>query len=60
MVEAKGDSEADARMATLTQEQQLAEQRHMLQTLLVERFKLKTHWETTERCKVTCHLVFCG
>ena len=48
MVEAKGDSEADARIAALTQEQQLAEQRHMLQALLEERFKLKTHWETKE------------
>ena len=48
MVEAKGDSEADARIAALTQEQQLAEQRHMLQALLAERFKLKTHWGTKE------------
>ncbi len=48
MVEAKGDSEADARIAALTQEQQLAEQRHMLQALLEDRFRLKTHWETKE------------
>ena len=48
MVEAKGDSEADAKMAALTQEQQWAEQQHMLQALLEERFKLKTHWETKE------------
>lgn len=48
MVDAKGDSEADARIAALTQEQQLAEQRHMLQALLEDRFKLKTHWETKE------------
>src|SRR5665213_2688749 len=34
MVEAKGDSEADAKMATLTGEQQWAEQKHMLQVLL--------------------------
>ncbi len=47
-VEAKGDRAADARIAALTQEQQLAEQRHMLQALLAERFKLKTHWETKE------------
>jgi len=48
VVEAKGDSEADAKMATLTKEQQWAEQEHMLQALLEERFKLKTHWETKE------------
>jgi uncharacterized protein (TIGR03435 family) len=48
IIEAKGDSQADARMAALTQEQQLAEQRHMLQALLEERFMLKTHWETKE------------
>jgi uncharacterized protein (TIGR03435 family) len=48
VIEAKGDSEADAKMAALTQDQQLEEQRHMLQTLLEERFKLKTHWETKE------------
>ena len=48
VVEAKGDSEADAKMAALTPEQQLAEQQHMLQALLEERFKLKTHWETKE------------
>jgi uncharacterized protein (TIGR03435 family) len=48
LIEAKGDSEADAKMAALTKEQQLAEQQHMLQALLEERFKLKTHWETKE------------
>jgi uncharacterized protein (TIGR03435 family) len=48
VIDAKGDAEADAKMAALTQEQQLAEQRHMLQALLEERFKLKTHWETKE------------
>ena len=35
-------------MAALTEEQQSAEQQHMLQALLEERFKLKTHWETKE------------
>lgn len=44
VIEAKGDSAADARMATLTEKQQLAEQQHMLQVLLEDRFKLKTHW----------------
>jgi uncharacterized protein (TIGR03435 family) len=48
VIEAKGDSEADAKMAALTKEQQLAEQQHMLQALLQERFKLKTHPETKE------------
>jgi len=48
VIEAKGDSEADAKMAALTEEQQRAEQQHMLQALLQERFKLKTHWETKE------------
>jgi uncharacterized protein (TIGR03435 family) len=48
VIEAKGDSEADAKVASLTQKQQLLEQRHMLQALMEERFKLKTHWETKE------------
>lgn len=48
VIEAKGDSEADAKMAALTEVLQRAEQRHMLQALLQERFKLKTHWGTKE------------
>jgi uncharacterized protein (TIGR03435 family) len=48
VIEAKSDHEADVKIAALTKEQQLAEQQHMLQTLLEERFKLKTHWETKE------------
>jgi uncharacterized protein (TIGR03435 family) len=48
VIEAKGDSDADAKMAALNNEQQRAEQQHMLQALLQERFKLKTHWETKE------------
>jgi uncharacterized protein (TIGR03435 family) len=48
VIEAKSDSDADAKMAALTKEQQLAEQRHMLQALLEDRFKLKAHWETKE------------
>ena len=47
-IEAKSDSEADAKLAALTKEQQQAEQQHMLQALLEDRFKLKTHWETRE------------
>jgi len=48
MIEAKSDSEADTKLAALTSKQQWAEQDHMLQALLEERFKLKTHWETRE------------
>jgi uncharacterized protein (TIGR03435 family) len=48
VIEAKGDSEADAKMAKLNGEQQWAEQQHMIQALLADRFKLKTHWETKE------------
>ena len=48
MVEAKGDSEADAKLAALTDKQQWAEQQHMLQAMLEDRFKLKAHWETRE------------
>jgi uncharacterized protein (TIGR03435 family) len=48
MIEAKGDSEADAKLAALTGKQQDAEQQHMMQVLLADRFKLKTHWETRD------------
>jgi uncharacterized protein (TIGR03435 family) len=48
MIEAKGDSDADAKLAALTNRQQDAEEQHMLQALLEDRFKLKTHWETRE------------
>ena len=48
VIEAKGDSDADAKLATLTPKQQNSEQEHMLQILLQDRFKLKTHWETRE------------
>lgn len=47
-INAKSDSQQDAKLATLTKEQQLAEQQHMLQALLEERFNLKTHWEKKE------------
>jgi uncharacterized protein (TIGR03435 family) len=47
-IEAKGSSEADAKMAALTWKQQEAEQEHMMQGLLAERFKLKAHWEMRE------------
>jgi uncharacterized protein (TIGR03435 family) len=48
MIDAKSDSQADAKLAALTNKQQWAEQQHMVQALLEERFKLKTHWETRE------------
>jgi uncharacterized protein (TIGR03435 family) len=48
VIAAKGDSEENAKMAALTEEQQTAEQQHMMQALLEERFNLKTHWETKE------------
>ena len=48
-VSAKADSDADARLATLSSEQQRLEQQHMLQVLLADRFKLRVHWETKER-----------
>jgi uncharacterized protein (TIGR03435 family) len=48
VVEAKGGSDADAKIAALTGDQQWAEQQHMMQALLADRFKLKAHWETRE------------
>ncbi len=47
-IEAKSDSDADEQMAKLTKAQQWLEQKHMLQRLLADRFKLKVHWETRE------------
>ena len=48
VIEGKGDRQANEKMATLTGEQQWAEKMHMLQSLLEDRFKLKTHWETKQ------------
>jgi len=45
-ITAKGDSDADAKLAALTRDQQWAEKQHMLQVLLADRFKLKAHWKT--------------
>jgi uncharacterized protein (TIGR03435 family) len=42
---AKGDDAADAKLASLSQEQQRMEQEHMMQVLLTDRFKLKVHWD---------------
>jgi len=48
LIQAKGDAEADAKMAALPPDEQRMEQQHMLQALLADRFKLKTHWETKQ------------
>src|SRR4051794_34791771 len=48
IIDAKSDSGADAKMAALTPDQQKAEHEHMLQALLQDRFRLKTHWETRQ------------
>ena len=47
-VQAKSDNAIDQRLAQLTKDQEKMEQQHMLQTLLVDRFKLKVRWETRE------------
>jgi uncharacterized protein (TIGR03435 family) len=47
-IQAKSDSAADEKLTRLNKEQAALEQRHMLQVLLAERFKLKVHWETKE------------
>jgi uncharacterized protein (TIGR03435 family) len=44
-IQAKGDEAADAKLASLTPEQQRIEQEHMMQVLLADRFKLKVHWD---------------
>jgi len=44
-IQAKGDDAADAKLASLTREQQILEQQHMMQILLADRFKLKVHWD---------------
>jgi uncharacterized protein (TIGR03435 family) len=48
MIEAKGDGDSDAKLVALTGKQRDAEQQHMMQALLADRFKLKTHWETRQ------------
>ena len=47
-VEAKSDTEADAKLAKLNDKDARAEKEHMLQALLADRFKLRSHWETRE------------
>ena len=48
VIEAKSNPDMDAKIASLNKQQEHAEQQHMLQALLEERFHLKTHWETKE------------
>jgi uncharacterized protein (TIGR03435 family) len=48
-VEAKSDDATDRKLATLTEEQVVLEQQHMLQGLLAERFNLKAHWSAEGR-----------
>jgi uncharacterized protein (TIGR03435 family) len=47
-IQAKSGSAADERLAGLSKAQEKLEQQHMMQVLLADRFKLKTHWETRE------------
>jgi bla regulator protein BlaR1 len=47
-IEAKSDPATDALLAKLDDKSALLEQSHMLQSLLAERFHLKTHWATQE------------
>jgi uncharacterized protein (TIGR03435 family) len=47
-VEAKADAETDERMAKLSADDIELEHRHMLQTMLAERFNLKAHWQTRD------------
>jgi len=45
VIEARSDEDTDKRLATLPKAQREAEQHHMLQALLKDRFQLKFHWE---------------
>ena len=45
VIQAHSDESADKLLANLPKVQRQAEQQHMLQTLLVDRFRLKFHWE---------------
>ncbi len=47
-IQAKSDDTTEERLAKLDKDQAKLEQQHMLQVLLADRFKLKTHWETRE------------
>jgi uncharacterized protein (TIGR03435 family) len=54
-IQALGDEASDKRLAELPRDQCRAEQQHMLQALLVDRFHLKFHWE--DRVVPGYHLV---
>jgi uncharacterized protein (TIGR03435 family) len=45
VIQAHSDENADMRLANLPKVQRQAEQQHMFQALLVDRFRLKFHWE---------------
>lgn len=55
-IRASVDDAANAKLATLTPQQRKLEQQHIMQSLLADRFHLKTHWET--RTASTYDLVF--
>jgi uncharacterized protein (TIGR03435 family) len=44
-IQARSDEDADKRLAKLPTAQCQAEQQHMLEALLIDRFQLKFHWE---------------
>jgi uncharacterized protein (TIGR03435 family) len=44
-IQTPGDEDADKRLAALPRDQCKAEQQHMLQGLLIDRFQSKFHWE---------------
>jgi uncharacterized protein (TIGR03435 family) len=44
-IQAVGDEASDKKLAELPKDQRRAEQNHMLQALLLDRFQLKFHWE---------------
>jgi uncharacterized protein (TIGR03435 family) len=48
-IQAKSDEATEAKLATLSKEQLIAEHNHMLQVMLEDRFHLKTHWETRQQ-----------
>lgn len=45
---AKSDNATDEKLAKLSDDEARLEKQHMVQALLAERFKLKTHWETRQ------------
>jgi uncharacterized protein (TIGR03435 family) len=45
-IRASVDDATNAKLATLTPQQRKLEQQHMVQSMLADRFHLKTHWET--------------